>query len=156
MENFEERYTGPKSEKRFASEMMGKLTDFWGQYQRIRLNDNDVVWEVEEIPIRSGWIVGLGRVYEGKHVSASHTAHIEIFGAFVEDYDPPYLAVEKSVPHVLICPWPRHKPVRVPFDHFRLNPEAIPHNNGLWDERSKKIMREESQLFPRDEKGRFC
>jgi len=91
---------------------------------------------------RGGWIVGFRSLQNGDYRGCSQLD------------EQPYLSGIKTIPCALVVFWPTMKPVKVPMDAF--TPGGMPKSpHHRWPEKWKKDLSEESQLWPRDEKGRW-
>ncbi len=106
---------------------------------------------------RIGMVVGYRTVYDGKiHPGSQQSGY-----SFDFDYSPPYFVVEGSIQVLLVCFWPRYKPVLVkPEDAKYIYPNQdvtyyLHPTIHEWTEKDKAALREEMAVTPRDEKGRW-
>lgn len=88
----------------------------------------------------AGWVVGFKWLREG------------VVTRYFEDGS--NFRTTKSIPAVVISPWPTKKHVLVPLDSFELGGEPVPPKR-TWSERDKEIMRVEMKTWPRDAKGKW-
>jgi hypothetical protein len=130
--------------KKAKWDSMGKVVLVTAQFKRHKQNDS-VWWTAQNMEPRAGWIVGYRSLQEGKIVRG-----YGYYGS--EDYDPPYLDVERTVPCVLISFTPSYEnPVKVPLSAIEetdQKPRAT--STGM-----EVYSKEEIASWPRDEKGRW-
>lgn len=107
---------------------------------------------------RVGMVVGYRTVYDGR----IHPGSNQIGYSMDADYAPPYFVVTGTIEVLLVCFWPRYKPVLVKKEDITViwapygGVTAMLHPTvSTWSDDSKKYMREEMKNFPRDEKGRW-
>ncbi len=108
---------------------------------------------------RMGMVVGYRTIYDGKiHPGSQRHSYFDTDG----DYDPPWFEVEGRIQVLLVCFWPRYKPVLVkPEDVMipmavmekvidNLHPTICPMPDSV-----KDYLREEMKNVPRDKRGRW-
>jgi len=105
---------------------------------------------------RIGMVVGYRMVYDG----ITHPGRQDVFDN--EDYELPWFEVIGKIRVLLVCFWPRYKPVLVkpedanPNIHTSrevirvLHPTVCP-----WDDRVREDYRQYAKEMRRDEKGRW-
>jgi len=140
-----------KFDKKAKLNLMGRRVTVSKIFKRT-YKTNERVWEVSDIESRPGWIVGFRHIYNGTYSSGGN------YGGYDEppEYEPPYLAVDKAVPCVLVSFTPYKNPERVPLDAFTLGGEEPDFREYKWPNNGAK--EELSHLMkdaPRDEKGRW-
>ena len=103
---------------------------------------------------RVGMVVGYRTVYDGKIHPGRQ--------GYEYDCDPPYFEVTGKIQVLLVCFWPRYKPVLVkPEDAVLITCASIEVTNNLhpticpWSDKDKAWLREVARDMPRDEKGRW-
>lgn len=106
---------------------------------------------------RIGMVVGYRTVYDGKiHLGSDQGGFSYDF-----DYSPPWFEATGTIPVLLVCFWPRYKPVLVKLEDakyiypnqditYYLHPTSY-----KWTDKDKAALKKDMQLMPRDEKGRW-
>lgn len=103
-------------------------------------------WTREPIEPRAGWVVGYRTIFDGTVESG--------YGGYPgEDYDPPYLKVEKSHRSMLVAFTPYSKPVHVPDGGWDETATMKP-QSGV-SEKDREFLSKESKNWPRNAKGQF-
>jgi len=107
---------------------------------------------------RIGMVVGYRTVYDGEIHPGSNQSGF----SFDIDYSPPWFEVTGQIEVLLVCFWPRYKPVLVKSEDAdpnivttlevtdNLHPTIYP-----WREKDKTYLRDIMKDMPRDTKGRW-
>lgn len=134
----------------FIRDLMGRRVIYRQAFRRCRF-ENKRWWEVADLPEPlTGWAVGATYLQHGKRYDGQ--GGYDYFGE--ADYDPP--GFEETAPRTLaylVTPWPTHRPHHVPPWAVEVltsdvTPSALP-------EAERKLLKEHSRRFPRNEKGQF-
>jgi hypothetical protein len=107
---------------------------------------------------RIGMVVGYRTVYDGKiHPGSNQSGY-----SLDPDYSPPWFEVTGTIEVLLVCFWPRYKPVYGKKEDIMIL--WAPHGGVTsmlhpttykWSDKDKDYLREEIKNMPRDEKGRW-
>lgn len=131
-------------------DLMGKVVLVDRVFKRIHPMNDDrrlykKAWQVQKSNGRPGWVVGERWIQNG--------ATEWSYGGD----DPPCWKEESRIHVLLVAYWPTVKPVRVPFDGYRMAPPTVqPYPTEFkWTENLKDEQRQEMKDWPRDEKGRW-
>ncbi|RPH75906.1 hypothetical protein EHM76_00530 [bacterium] len=109
---------------------------------------------------RVGMVVGYRTVFDGiTHPGRQGGGYYDN-----DDYEPPWFEATEKIQVLLVCFWPRYKPVLVrPVDVLTVNmmewpsfkqkyrPTSLPYPNDL-----KDYLRDIMKDVPRDQRGRWC
>lgn len=134
-----------------VAKLMGKRALVYAKVRRVT-ESLQRSWEKEDLEEpRSGWITGIRWVQVGTYNPG--------LGHYGEDYEPPYLAVEKVFPVLLVTFWPNMRPVKVPMGSFKVQEDdegPRPYSKqGKYNEQYREALSKEMKEWPRDEKGRW-
>lgn len=131
------------------NELMGKIVLVDQVFERVCNRDSDYYedrgWKVVDAAGRPGWVVGRRYLQKGTVT-------------YDRDYGPTWKRISGHSTHaLLVVYWPTMRPVRVPFDGYRLAPDtARPYcSASLWTLKYREYMRKETQDWPRDKQGRW-
>ena len=134
-----------------VTDLMGKVVLVDRIFKRTYPYDGGVrsefkkVWKAFHADGRPGWVVGERWIQDGAT-------------QFGYGDDPPVWKRDGHSLHcLLVAYWPTMKPVRVPFDGYRLAPPTVqPYRTEMpWTKDQKAEQREEMKDWPRNEKGQW-
>ena len=136
-----------------------------GQYVEVKaymkpakkFNARDYEKKVLKEP-RIGMVVGYRTVYGGKIMPGTSAS-----AYFESEYSPAWFKTEKTIQVILVCFWPRYKPVLVLQEDIMVPwvPRGAVVTKILhptvhkWSDKDKEYLSKEMKTFPRDEKGRW-
>lgn len=132
--------------RNFADNVMGRQVRYSSYYQRVGRRgpqgETRYHWEPRSLPGPCvGWAVGVRWLQQGVRR-----------GPFWEE-QACLVETGPRTPCVLVTRWPTRKPDKVPFDDIEL--VEIELKLFSWPDSERALVSNQSQEWPRDERGRF-